>query len=118
MKILQTLAVLGGLAFITSASAQTYTKDEQAMAQKKTNEVKRNVTGLTSNQESKVLMVEQEHAKACADAKTAASGNKDTYKSKKKELCDNRDAKLKAILTASQYAQYEKTEKADKEDGM
>ena len=86
MKILKSLTLLAGLAFITgNVSAQEKcTKDQQQIAQKETDKVKTNVTGLTSDQESKILVVEHDHAKACDEAKTAAKGDKDAFKSKKK----------------------------------
>jgi hypothetical protein len=115
-EILKSLTLLVGLACIAmNASAQTKsTMTSEQMAQKETDKVKMNVTGVTSDQESKIWVVEEKHSKACEEAKTAANGDKDAFKSKKKQLCETRDEKMKAILTTNQYVQYAKMEKADK----
>jgi hypothetical protein len=118
MKNLKSIALFAGLAFITmNASAQsksTMTPDQ--MAQKETDKVKKNVTEVSTDQASRILTVEQDHAKACDDAKTASNGDMAAFKSKKKQLCDSRDAKIKAILNTNQYAQYAKMEEANKKN--
>ena len=115
MKILKSLALLAGFAFIAGniSAQEKCTKDQQQMAKKETDKVKKNVTGVNSDQESKILAVEQEHAKACDEAKIATKGDKDAMKSKMKEACESRDEKIKGILNADQYTQYQKMEKEE-----
>ena len=115
MKIARSLAILTGLVIIgLNVSAQTM--DPEQTAQKETTEIKTNVTGITSNEESQILTVEREHAKSMWDARNTLT-DKVALKTQTKELCDKRDAKIKAILTTDQYAQYLKTEKNEKKQG-
>jgi len=116
MKILKSLALIAGLAFATaSVSAQSNTADAskgqmdpQKMAQRQTDRIKQNVTGITAAQESQILAAEQEYSKSMQDAWTSSNGDKDVLKSKMQPAKEARDAKIKTILTADQYAQYEK----------
>jgi len=116
MRILKSLALIGGLAFITanvSAQAQQSGKqqmDPQQRAQKMTDNIKQNVTGITPDQESKILSAEQTFTKSMQDAWSSSGGDRDAMKSKMQPLKDARDAQLKTILTADQYAQYQKME--------
>jgi periplasmic protein CpxP/Spy len=116
MKIFKSLAFRGGLAFITanvSAQAPSGGKqqmDPQQMAQKMTDHVKQNVTGITPDQESKILAAEQTFTKGMEAARNTSNGDRDAMKSQMQPLKDNRDAQIKTILTADQYAQYQKME--------
>jgi hypothetical protein len=115
MKITKVLALLTGLSIAGSnVSAQTMTPDQTA--QKETAEIKRNVTGITPNEESQILSVETEHAKSIQDAQSTIT-DKAAMKTQCKQLCNSRDAKIKAILTADQNKQYLKVEKAEKKQG-
>jgi hypothetical protein len=113
MKIFKSLALIGGLALITanlSAQAQggKQPMDPQQMAQKMTDRVKQNVTGITPDQESKILAAEQTFVNGMQDARSSSNGDPDTMKSKMQPLKDARDAQIKTILSADQYAQYQK----------
>ncbi len=115
MKILKSIALIGGLAFITanvSAQAQGGKQqiDPQQRAQKMTDNVKQNVTGITPDQESKILAAEQTFTKGMQDAWSSSNGDHDAMKSKMQPLKDARDAQIKTILTADQYTQYQKME--------
>ena len=116
MKILKSIALIGGLAFITanvSAQAQDGGKqqmDPQQRAQKMTDNIKQNVTGITPDQESKILAAEQTFTKGMQDAWSSSNGDHDAMKSKMQPLKDTRDAQIKSILTADQYTQYQKME--------
>ncbi len=110
MKILKTLTLAAGLALVTAnVSAQERT---QTTAQQVTDKIKQNVTGITSDQESKILVVEQDFLKAMQDTKNANSGDREAMHAKMQPLRESRDAKIKAILTADQYAEYQKAEAA------
>ena len=68
MKIFKSLSLLAGLAFITAnvlAQTQTANRQPQQMAQKMTDRVKQNVTGITPDQEKQILAAEQDFATAC-----------------------------------------------------
>lgn len=115
MKIFKSLALLCGLAFLTaSVSAQgqggRQQMDPQQMAQRMTNHIKQNVSGITPDQESKILAAEQTFSKGMQDAWSSSNGDRDAIKSKMQPLKDARDAQIKSILTADQYAQYQKME--------
>ena len=112
MKIVKSLALLAGLVIVgLNVSAQTM--DPEQTAQKETAAIKTNVTGITPNEASQILAVERDHANSIHDAKSTIT-DKDAMKTQKKQLCDSRDAKIKAILTADQFKQYLKMEKAEK----
>ena len=116
MKNLKSIVLFAGLAFITmnTSARSKSTMTPAQIAQKETDKVKKNVTGVTADQASRILTVEQDHAQACSDAKTASNGDKVAFNSKKKQLCDSRDAKIKTILTSDQYTQYMSMENAKK----
>ena len=117
MKTLKLATLVAGLAFIAlNATAQEKVNmDPQQMAQKQTAQIKESVTGITADQESKILVVEQDFAKSVQDLRT--SSDRDEMRSKMKPLRESRDAKIKAILTADQYAQYEKMEESRQRNG-
>jgi hypothetical protein len=120
MKILKTLSLATVLALITvhvSAQSQDPGKpmgqpqakmDPQEMAKKMTDRIKQNVTGVTPDQESKILAAETEYAKGMMDARSSSNGDRDAMRSKMEPLRQTRDSKIKGILTADQQAQYEK----------
>lgn len=122
MKIFKSLALVGGLAFIiANVSAQAYQSgkqqmDPQQMAQKMTDRVKQYVAEITPDQESKILTAEQTFSKGMQDAWSSSNDNRDAMKNKMQPLRDARDAQIKPILTADQYAQYQKME-AEHEGG-
>jgi hypothetical protein len=112
MKIAKSLAIVAGLV-IGGLNVSAQTMDPEQTAQKETAEIKTNVTGITPNEESQILTVEQDHAKSIQDAQNTIT-DKTAMKTQKKQLCDSRDTKIKAILTADQFKQYLKVEKAEK----
>ncbi|HXB11208.1 MAG TPA: hypothetical protein VNZ45_04425, partial [Bacteroidia bacterium] len=79
--------------------------------------IKKNVTGITSDQESKILAVEQEFAQGAQDARNSSNGDREAMKSKMQPLRASRDAKIKEILTAEQYAQFQTMEASHKREG-
>ena len=111
MKIIKSLALAAGLAIMTanvSAQEKTPGMDPQAMAQKQTNQIKASVTGITPDQESKILAVEQEFTKAMQDARASSNDDRDAMRAKMEPARQTRDTKIKAILNADQGAQYDK----------
>jgi hypothetical protein len=119
MKTLKSFALLTGMAFlaVTVSAQEKCTKDQQQSSQKQTDLIKKNVTGLTSNQKNKILTVEQDYAIGMQEACTGINGNKDTVNSKKPQLHETLDNQIKTILTANQYAQYLKMEEVPKGQG-
>jgi hypothetical protein len=114
MKIFKSIALFSTVAFFTMhVSAQTSTQNSselQQMAQKMTAEVKSHVTGITPDQESKIVVVEKDFAQGMNEARNQSNGDRDAMRTKMQPLKKTRDAKIKTILTADQYAQYEKSE--------
>jgi periplasmic protein CpxP/Spy len=114
MKILKSLALVAGLAFVTTGvSAQSEGRgnvDPQTMAQNMTNRVKQNVTGITADQETQILAAEKDFATGMQTAKSNSNGDKDAMHSQMETLKSTRDTKIKSILTADQYTQYQKME--------
>ncbi len=126
MKIFKSLALVAGMAFVTAhISAQAPAAappapvqgvhgapDPDQMAQRQTAQVKQNVTGITSDQESQILAANQDYAKGVVAARSNNNGDKSAIHSQIQSLREARDAKYKTILTADQYAQYQKAEAA------
>lgn len=110
-KTLKSLALLAGMSFIGYAvSAQAV--DPKESAQKETARIKTNVQGITTDEESRILAVEQDYANSIEGVRTyTGSDDKDGMR---KELRNTRDSKIKAILTSDQYAQYVTMEKNQK----
>src|SRR5580704_163339 len=105
MKTLKLATLAAGFAFVAlNVSAQERTHmDPQQMAQKQTEQIKSSVTGITPDEESKILAVEQDFAKSAQDARTSSNGDREAMRSKMQPLRESRDAKIKGILTADQY---------------
>lgn len=110
------MAIIAGLAFITlhvSAQSQGGAKmDPQQMAQKMTDRVKQNVTGITADEEKQILAAEQDFVTGMQTARANSNGDRDAMHTQMETLKSTRDAKIKTILTADQYTQYQKMEAA------
>jgi len=125
MKTLNSFMLLAGIVFITAhATAQAPAattnaqnkngSDANAMAQQLTESVKRTVTGITPDEESKILAAEQDYSKGIIDVRNTNPGagsqsDKMASYNKVMALAQTRDTQLKSILTADQYTQYQKT---------
>jgi protein CpxP len=118
MKTLKVLAIATICCLTTHTWAQEREKmDPQQMAQKQTDNIKQHVTGITSDQEAKILVVEQDFSKAAQDARASSNGDRDAMRSKMAPLREDRDTKIKAILTDAQYTQYTQMEKERQQGG-
>jgi len=119
MKTLKLVTLAAGFAFVAlNVSAQEKGHmDPQQMAQKQTEQIKSSVTGITPDEESKILAVEQDFAKSAQDARESSNGDRETMRSKIQPIRESRDAKIKGILTADQYAQYQKMEESRQQWG-
>jgi hypothetical protein len=112
MKTLKTLAFALAACLAISVSAQERgNMDPQQMAQKQTDNIKQHVTGVTSDQEAKILAIEQDFAKSAQDARTSANGDREAMRAKMQPLRQDRDAKIKAVLSDAQYTEYTQMEK-------
>jgi hypothetical protein len=122
MKKINSFIVVAGLVFITTYSyAQTATQNKNAsdadkLATQMTAVVKQTVTGVTPDQEKQILAAEQDYSKGVLDVKSSIGNNSNNLSSDDKmakynqikSLTQTRDAKIKTILTADQYSQYQK----------
>ena len=107
MKTLKTLALASVCIIALNASAQEHQKmAPNQMAQKQTDNIKQHVTGITPDEESKILVIEQDFSKAAQDARANSNGDRDAMKTKMESLRQERDTKLKGVLTPDQYTQY------------
>ncbi|HXP51627.1 MAG TPA: hypothetical protein VN922_16840 [Bacteroidia bacterium] len=104
MKILKSVLSLG-LAFIALNVSATKKSDVdvQKFAELQTSNIMSNVKNVTSDQENKIMQIEQESDNALLDAR-----NSDDSDALKSRIRQNRDSKIQAILTADQFAQYQK----------
>lgn len=116
MKIFKSLPVVAGFAFITvhiSAQAPAQndaSKDPQKIAQAQTDQIKRDVTGITPEEENQILAVELDYTKSMQNLlNTTDIADKKALGDKMLPLRASRDAKMKTILTADQYTQYDKS---------
>lgn len=113
MKTLKSFALIAGVVFITAnavAQPQQGKMDPQQMAQKMTDRVKQNVTGITPDQEKQILAAEQDFTTGMQSARSSSNGDRDAMRTQMESLKGTRDAKIKTILTADQYTQYQKME--------
>jgi len=112
MKILKSVAIAAGFAIMTAnvCAQEKAQMDPQQMAQKMTDRVKQNVTGVTPDQEGKILAANQEFAKSMQDAMASSNGDRDAARSKMQPAKEARDAKIKGILNAAQFTQFQKME--------
>lgn len=116
-KLMRTFKYFLLLTGMTLFAANIFAQDQNnpdpvAMAQKMTAEVKRVVPSITSDQETKITAIEQDYAKGMNAARTNSGDDRAAMRSKMQPLKATRDAQIKTILTADQYAQYEKAEAA------
>lgn len=82
--------------------------DFQRMAQIQAFQVNTTVKGLSSEQQSKILSIEQNFTRAMVNAHNSSDGNEEVMHTLSNQLHMDRDAKMKAVMTSSQYAQYQK----------
>jgi|GEM_PF-913389 len=111
MKITKSLAIAAGLV-IGGLNASAKTMDPKQTAKKQTVEMKTYVPEITSNEESQLLIIEEEHANSMLTVENTVT-SKAVMKTQTKQLRKSRDAKIKAVLTADQYRQYVKVEKIE-----
>lgn len=114
MKTFKSISLAAGLALITAgilAQSQNAGKmDPATMAQKMTNRIEQNVIGITPEQGKQILAAEQAFASNAQTARNNSNGDKSTMHSQMKSLKSTRDEKIKTILTADQYTQYQAME--------
>ncbi len=119
MKIPKIIAT-ASLAFVAlTVSAQDKADlDFQKMAQIQTYQVKQSVNGITPDQEKKILTIEQSFTQAMQQAHATSEGDRNAMHNQSVQLHNDRDMRMKSILTASQYAQYQKMEAANRSLAM
>ena len=108
MKILKSVLSLG-LAFIALNVSATKKSDidVQKFAELQTSNIMSNVKNVTSDQESKILVIEQQSDNALLDARN--SEDSDALRSR---IRQNRDEKIQSIRSADQFVQYQRMQAA------
>ncbi len=107
MKTLKSLAIAGIVLMAFHVSAQETNKVVDVnWPQKQTAQIKANLKGVTSEQEGKILAIEQEFTKTVQAELNKSDEDSDSFKNKLPELRKERDAKLQAVFTPEQYTQY------------
>jgi hypothetical protein len=102
MRTLKAL-IFASLCTITiSTVAQSDVPSQTNTPQQRTNYIKQHVSDVTSDQESKILSIEQQ----CSTAMQSTTNNK-----AKDSILRSSDSQIKAVLTPDQYTQYEKIKK-------
>jgi len=104
MKTLKMLIAACSCIIVTGASAQNNspTPNNTPVPQQRTSYIKQHVSDITSDQESKILSIEQ----SCSTAMQGATNNH-----AKDSIRRSSDSQMKGVLTPGQYTQYEKIEK-------
>ena len=101
-----------------SAFAQRGNMDPNQMAQRQTDTIKKYVGSITSDEEAKILTIEQNFAKSAQEARSSSDGDRDAMRTKMEALRKDRDDKIEAVLTADQYTQYTKMPKEHRGGGQ
>ena len=109
MKTFKTLFIASVCIVAMNVTAQQRT---QMNPQEKTDNIKEHIKEITPDQEAKILTIEQDFEKASQDARTNTKG--DAMQAKMESLREDRDAKIKGVLTADQYNQYVQMQKSHK----
>jgi len=106
MKIIKGLTIIG-LAFITVQVSAQENKPEDALqtAQMHVEKLSKDISGLTNDQQSQMVGVENWFISSVQNAR-ANNDNSDVVVARVKELSNERDKKMKTILTAEQYDKY------------
>ena len=106
MKIIKAL-VIGGLVFTTMQVSAQENKPEDALqtAQMHVEKLSKSISSLTKDQQTQMVGVENWFIGSTQDVR-ANNSNTDIVVKKTKELSDERDKKMKAVLTADQYAKF------------
>ncbi len=120
MKSLKTLLIVACLAFFSvNISAQSQSLDQShdqpptrserlQIAQNEADHIKQIVTGLTPDQENKIVQIQQDFMEDEQDVRSNSNTSADDIRSKVQSIRQNKEAKIKSILTDEQLAQYEK----------
>ena len=106
MKIIKAL-VIGGLVFTSMQVSAQENKPEDALqtAQLHVERFGKSISGLTKDQQTQMVGVENWFISSTQEVR-ANNANTDIVVKKTKELSDERDKKMKAILTTDQYAKF------------
>jgi hypothetical protein len=104
MKTLKTL-IFAGLCTIavgTVAQSNILSQNNTPVPQQRTDYIKNHVNGISSDQESRILSIEQ----SCSTAMQGAHSN-----NAKDSIRKSTDTQMKTVLTPDQYTQYKKIKK-------
>ena len=112
MKTPMKLAIAVGL-MIGGLNVSGQTLSPIQTADKEVAEMKTYVVAITPDEERQLLKVEQDYATGKQTADNTIS-DEDVMKTQQKQLWNDRDTKIKAILDADQFKQYMKVEKVVK----
>lgn len=105
MKTLKTLILAGFCTVAISTAAQSSVPAQSnatPVPQQKTDYIKKNVSDISSEQESKILSIEQNCSTSMQSANTSRA---------KDSIRQSTDTQMKTILTPDQYTQYKKIKK-------
>ena len=84
--------------------------EPKKLAKMKTDRMKEDIKGITSDQEAKLLAINEDYATSMK--KLSSSTDKKEISKKSESLRVSKEAKIKQVLTAEQYSQYVKSEKS------
>ncbi|MGP8217748.1 MAG: hypothetical protein ACLQQ4_19415 [Bacteroidia bacterium] len=107
MKTLKFLAITAFIFITLNISAQRKTpKDPLQIAKTHVDKFKNYVTNMTPDQENKIIAIERDFVISAKEVFTHAYDNSDIKLGKLQKLRDERDSRVKAVLTPSQYTHY------------
>jgi len=113
MKQLKLLVLSTFIVVAISVPAQTDVMpafDVNLMAQKKTAEIKANVSHISTEEETLLSTIEQDYAQSVQAAFSKNNIDNDAIHKEIEELRDDRDKKIKSVLDNDQYIQYMRLE--------
>jgi hypothetical protein len=111
MKMLKFLVITGliCISFTVSAQQQNTLHDPLQIAQLHIDGIIKYVPGVTADQESRMVAIERWFVGAAQDVLAGDRANTDVVFGKIQQLSEERNTKMKTVLTTDQYAKYVQT---------
>ncbi|NNM94448.1 MAG: hypothetical protein HKL88_03170 [Bacteroidia bacterium] len=109
MKTNRDLIAAGLFLWATAAFSQQAVQPSKPspLAQREFKAIKALVSNLTPDQQTKILAIEETYAQGVEDERNTKEPSRDVMMSKLRDLREQRNYKMRSVLSAAQYAQYQ-----------
>jgi periplasmic protein CpxP/Spy len=108
---MKTTLKIAGIALIMMATVQISfaqgRMDPSQRAQMLTQRMEQQITGLSDTQKDSIQVINNDFAKAMSDVFQNSNGDRDAMRAAMGPIRDDREKRLKAVLTDDQYKQYQ-----------